>query len=121
VTIEAFVAGFAAKLRERAVFLRGHGAAEAAATCEQMADEFDRDFRAWWLTELTIGQATAESGYSADRLRDLVREGRLPDLRPPGTSGEIRIRRADLPRRPGRALAADAVETLAAQVLAGRK
>src|SRR5439155_25183150 len=119
--MESFIAPFAAELRTRAALLRDHGAAEAAVTCEKIAGELERAFREWWLAELTVGEASLESGYSSDRLRELVREGRLPDQRPPGSSGEIRIRRADLPRRPRTAAPTPAVDALATQILAGRK
>ena len=119
--MEAFIAPFAAGLRERATLLRDHGAAEAAITCERIAGDLEQAFREWWLAELSVSEASTESGYSADRLRELVREGRLPDQRPPGSSGEIRIRRADLPRRPLTAATPSAVDALAAQILAGRK
>ncbi len=118
---DAFVRELVEKLRGRAAFMRRHGAAEAATTCDRIAEELDHDFRAWWLAELTVGEASIESGYSTERLRELVREGRLPDRRPPGRDGEIRIRRADLPRRPSARAPTEAVEALAAQVLAGRK
>src|SRR5438034_6579518 len=119
--MEGFIAPFATELRARAVLLRDHGAAEAAAACEKIAGELEQAFREWWLAELTVSEASLESGYSSDRLRELVREGRLPDQRPSGSSGEIRIRRADLPRRPRTAAPTPVVNALAAQILAGRR
>src|SRR5437763_2620777 len=116
-----FVEQFLSKLREREEVLREHGAAEAATTCQQVARELEQDFRRWWLAELTVSEASRESGYSTDRLRELVREGRLPDRRPEATAGEIRIRRADLPRRPNTAAPTPAVDALASQLLAGRR
>ena len=120
-TPDGFIHRTTARLRARAELLRQHGAAEAASTCEQVAAELERDFEQWWLAELTVSEASTESGYSPDRLRELVREGRLPDRRPPRSSGEIRIRRADLPRRPRTAAPTPAVDALATQILAGRK
>lgn len=119
--VDGFVARFVSTLRERVALLRAHGAIEAAATCEHIVSEFDQAFRTWSLAELTVTEASIESGYSAERLRELVREGRLPDQRPPGSGREIRIRRADLPRRPRAATPAAAVEALATRVLAGRR
>ena len=118
--MEGFIAPFVAGLRQRATLLRDHGATEAASTCEKIAAELEGAFREWWLAELTVSEASRESGYSADRLRELVREGRLPDPRPEGSAGEIRIRRADLPRRPNTAAPSPAVDALASQILAGR-
>src|SRR5213594_3254833 len=119
--MEGFVAPFAAELRDRAALLRDHGAAEAAVTCEKIATELEHAFREWWLAELTVSEASVESGYSTDRLRELVREGRLPNQRPVGSGREIRVRRADLPRRPNTPAPTPAVDALAAQILAGRR
>ena len=92
-----------------------------AALLRRVADELEAAWRTWWTEGLSIAQAVIESGYSEDRLRELVREGKLPDARPVGSRGEMRIRRCDLPRRPSAAPAASAVEALATQVLAGRR
>ncbi|MHB1863402.1 MAG: hypothetical protein ACYCVL_10570 [Gemmatimonadaceae bacterium] len=48
---------------------------------------------------LTLEQAANESGYSADHLRKCVADGTVPNA---GAKGRPRIRRADLPRKPGR-------------------
>jgi len=116
---DAFIRQFVATLRARAQLLRDYGAGEAAAACGQIASELERGFREWWLADLPVSEAAVESGYSPERLRELVREGRLPDQRAPGTGGEIRVRRADLPRRPGPAASSEVVENLAAQLMAG--
>ena len=116
-----FVQAFVAELRERATLLEEHGATEAGATCRQVAAQLIEAFDRWWSRELTVAEASEESGYSADRLRELVREGRLPDQRPPDNRGEIRLRRSDLPRRPRPAASSAAVAALAAQVLPGRR
>ena|SRR5437879_574908 len=118
---DMFFREFASMLRAREALLRAHGATEAASTCAQIVAELERAFGDWWLAELTVSEASRESGYSPDRLRELVREGRLPDQRSPGSLGEIRIRRADLPRRPRTAAPAPAVDALATHILAGRK
>jgi hypothetical protein len=47
---------------------------------------------------LTLEHAARESGYSAEHLGREVREGRIPNA---GRKGAPRIRRADLPRKPG--------------------
>lgn len=49
---------------------------------------------------LDVQQAAEESGYHPDHLARLVRQGKIPDRRPPGHRGRILIRRGDLPRRP---------------------
>jgi len=51
---------------------------------------------------LTLAQAAELSGYHPDSLARMVRDGQIPDLRPPNSKGTIRIRRGDLPIKPGR-------------------
>ena len=81
--------------------LSGYGCHELASACARHAEELEAAWQEWQGEELTIAQASNESGYSAERLREMVRDGRLPDLRPEGSQGPIRIRRCDMPRRPG--------------------
>jgi hypothetical protein len=50
---------------------------------------------------LTLPQAAEISHYHPDSLARMVREGQIPDLRPPNSKGPIRIRRGDLPIKPG--------------------
>jgi hypothetical protein len=47
---------------------------------------------------LTVGQACALSGYSADHLRALIASGTIPNR---GRKGSPRIARRDLPMKPG--------------------
>ena len=84
----------------------------------RLAGELTAAWREWDAEELDISQAAAESGYSEARLRELAREGSIPDNRPPGSQGPIRIRRCDLPRKPG-APALSAVDHLAERILRG--
>ena len=51
---------------------------------------------------LTLPDAAEISGYHPDSLARMVRDGQIPDLRPPNSKGMIRIRQADLPIKPGR-------------------
>ena len=68
----------------------------AAARIEQaLRDESDQ--------LLTLPQASEISGYHPDSLARMVRGGQIHDLRPPNSKGMIRIRRGDLPIKPGRA------------------
>ena len=96
-------ANLAASWRREAEVLRSYGAADRADTAERHATEMERAFRDWGRQELPISEATDWSGYSAERLRELVREGKIPDGRPSGSQGKIQIRRCDLPRKPGQA------------------
>jgi hypothetical protein len=60
---------------------------ELAAAMAEAADE-----------PLTLAEASVESGYSERRLRELVAAGEIPQA---GRKHAPRIRRGDLPRRPG--------------------
>lgn len=108
-----------ARWRDEAQLLRHHGAVEAAATKEHDAAEVEAAWQAWCAAELTVAEAAVECGYSADRLRELARERKLPAVRT--ADGELRVRRCDLPRRPGAAAPLSAVEELAGKVIAGRR
>src|SRR6266851_7711136 len=52
---------------------------------------------------LTLTEAAEIAGYHPDSLARMVRDGQIPDLRPPGSRAMIRIRRGDLPIKPGKA------------------
>jgi len=53
---------------------------------------------AWEDTPLNLQQAAEESGYSADHLGRLVKDGEIPNA---GRTKAPRILRKDLPRKPG--------------------
>ncbi len=73
----------------------------AAAKIEQaLRDESDQ--------LLTLPDAAKLSGYHPDSLARMVRDGQIPDHRPPNSKGMIRIRRGDLPVKPGRPHTPDA-------------
>lgn len=95
------VADLLARWREDAEVLRRHGRDDQADRLERRADEVERALRDRRHQELTVAEAAAESGFAEKTLRRMVREGRVPDPRPDGSRAEIRIRRADLPRKPG--------------------
>ena len=86
--------------RDRADRLRRYSAS-AANAWDDAATELEAALAKWESELLSIRQAAVESGYSEDHLRALVRDGAIPDSRPNGSRGEIRIRRCDLPRKPG--------------------
>jgi len=111
------LAELAARWREQAEGYARDGATGQAAVLRRVADELEQGCRAWCEAELSLAEAAAESGYSTDRLRELVAEGRLPSA---GAAGALRVRRADLPRRPRRP-SLGVVEDLAERVEAGRR
>lgn len=67
---------------------------------EKVVRELEAALREHMNEELTVAEAAEESGYSEDSLREMVREGRIPDTRPPGSQGRIKIKRKFLPRKP---------------------
>ncbi len=73
-----------------------------------------------WQTEpLTLEQAARKSGYTLDHLSRLLRDGTLPNV---GEPGSPRIRRKDLPRKPGHAAdpASDVDGTVSSRVQMAR-
>jgi hypothetical protein len=83
--------------RAEAERLRHYGAIGNATTLEAAAEQLDSALRADANVHLTIARAAAESGYSADHLERLLRDGRLPNV---GRKHAPRVRRVDLPRKP---------------------
>jgi hypothetical protein len=50
---------------------------------------------------LSMKEASQYSGYSEDQLARLVKQGKLPTLRAPGSRSRYAFRKADLPQKPG--------------------
>lgn len=50
---------------------------------------------------LSMQEASQHSGYSGDHLARLVKQGKLPTLRPAGSRARYAFRRSDLPQKPG--------------------
>ena len=82
--------------RDTASELRRFGAVAQACTLEHCANDLDEAWRDWQQEPLTLEEAGEKSGYSADHLGRLVREGKIPNA---GRSGAPRIARRDLPVR----------------------
>ena len=84
--------------QEEAEQLRGrYGADELARLCETHAAELEVALRATQEEELTLGEASRESGYSTSHLRAMIKSGLIPNR---GRRGAPRLRRGDLPRKP---------------------
>ena len=81
--------------KAEAVVLRKRGAAVQAEVLESCAADHEQAVQEWQNEELTLHEAAEESGYSYSALQQ------MKDLHV-GTSGSPRLRRCDLPRRPGR-------------------
>ncbi len=84
--------------RTEAATLRTYGAESAATALERCADELEARVMEWADEPLTLSEAAQESGYSVQHLRRLVTKGLLTDV---AESSQIRVRRGDLPRKPG--------------------
>ena len=80
--------------KEKATELRRFGAEDQAVTLEYCADDLEEEWRIWQTEPLTLEEAAEESGYSADHIGRLIREGKLPNT---GRAGAPRIARRDLP------------------------
>jgi hypothetical protein len=107
--VEGCVAAFRAKAED----LRQFGAEEQARTLEWAASQVELALRDASQELLTLEQAAKESGFHAESLGRMVREGKIPDTRPPGSRGQVLIRRADLPikaKRPHNHGTTDVVE-----------
>lgn len=88
----------AERWRDEAETLRRRGAPGPADALESAADDLEEGLREWWLEPLTVAEAAEEGGYSADHLYAILADGRIPNA---GRTGAPRIRRCDLPRKPG--------------------
>ena len=80
--------------RQRAQFLKEYGDPNSGRTWERAATELDQALRALGEHTVTLGEAAALCGYSADHIGTLVRQGRIPNV---GRKHAPRVRRADLP------------------------
>lgn len=88
----------AEKWASKAEEFREWGADGPADALDSVAEELRSQVREWLHEPLSLDEAAAESGYSRDHLGRLVREGEIPNV---GKDGRPRVRREDLPRKPG--------------------
>ena len=91
------LAHLASQWRDEAQVLRQRGQESLALMGESFADELEGALREYDRATLTLREAAAESGYSADHLGKLIRDGKLPNA---GRRNAPRLRRQDLPARP---------------------
>lgn len=78
--------------------LRAWGAGEWARVLERCAEQLADALAEREDETLTLAEAAAHSGYSVSHLRRLIAHGTLRDVAETGAS---RVRRGDLPRKPG--------------------
>ena len=103
--IQRCIAEIVAKAKE---FREAFGDEPRARTLEWAAGKVEQALRDESDQLLRLPDAAELSGYHPDSLARMVREGQIPDLRPPKSKGMIRIRRGDLPIKPGRPHTPDA-------------
>ena len=108
------VADLAAHWEADAEVLERRGDPRGATLCRQCAVELREAIRAEGNSSLTLSEAARESGYSEDHLRHKVAEGEIPNA---GRKGAPRIRKCDLPRKPGRKETGVGPEAAASEIL----
>ena len=84
--------------RRQAKALRRYGGETPAVVLDRCAADLEDTLRERDETTLSLTQAARESGYSADHLGRLVRDGKIPNA---GRPGAPRIARRHLPRKTG--------------------
>lgn len=86
--------------RSDADALERNGCGARAELLRRHADEVEDALQRWGDEPLPISRASRVSGYSRKHLRRMVRNGRLPAVRPAGEDDRILVRRKHLPRKP---------------------
>ncbi|MCY4645310.1 MAG: hypothetical protein OXE73_00265 [Gammaproteobacteria bacterium] len=90
------VEGLPANWRRQAKSLRRYGGETPATAIERCADDLEATLVERDETTFSLVEASRESGYSADHLGRLVRDGKIPNA---GRPGAPRIALKDLPRK----------------------
>lgn len=108
--------------REEAETLRSYGADRLATAAERHADELEAAVGAARVSAVTLEEAAEIGGYSYSHLQHLVAEGKIANV---GEKGDPRIRRCDVPVKPGHGRRVEPGSTkgevLASDVLAMRR
>ncbi len=86
------------EFRQLAETLRECGSDQIARVWDLAAERLDVWTRKYNEEELTLDQARIESGFSRDHLFRLIHDGKLKNY---GEPRSPRVRREDLPRKPG--------------------
>ena len=90
------VEGLPANWRKQAKSLRRYGGETPATAIERCAADLEATLVERDETTFSLVEASRESGYSADHLGRLVRDGKIPNA---GRPGAPRIALRDLPRK----------------------
>jgi hypothetical protein len=86
-----------AQWRADADVLESYADLRVAEVCRRHATQLEIAFHAWHQEPLTLREASLESGYPADSLRRLIRDGSLSNV---AGQGPPMVRRCDLPKKP---------------------
>ena len=78
--------------------LRGWGALASADAVDKCVMELAEALATQDAEPLSLAEAATETGYCVSHLRRLIGEGKLHDV---AEKGPPRVRRGDLPRKPG--------------------
>ena len=92
------LAALAVRWRDEAETFRAYGASTLASACDKHAEELEAAMDAAHLEALTLDEAAELGGYSYSHLQHLVADGEIRNV---GSKGSPRIRRCDVPRKPG--------------------
>ena len=105
--------------RADAAVLRRRGAAAQADALQSCAADHEQTLREWQNEELTLHEASQESGFSQSTLQQGVASGKIQNA---GQHGRPRIRRRDLPYKPRRSgpKAVEGQPDLADEILASK-
>lgn len=87
-----------ARWRTEAELFERRGLHEAAELTYSLSDELEAEVRELREGTVNLTEGAKLSGYSADTLGQMVRDGRIPNA---GRKNAPRIRLVDLPRKPG--------------------
>ncbi len=82
-------------------FRRQDARVDGATVCEDALRLFEEYLAARDQVVVTPAEAAEISGYHVEHVTRMVRQGKIPDLRPPGSKGRIFIPLAQLPCKPG--------------------
>lgn len=104
--------------RNEAVLFRRYGDERGATICELHANELEAAVGAAQLEAVTLEEAKQIGGYSYSHLQHMVKDGTLENV---GKDGAPRIRRSDVPIKPGHQNRHDAERGFIGEVLAQRR
>lgn len=116
--IAQFSSRLATRWHKEAEILHRRGADDQATVLESCAKEVLEEGRLFSSEAITLEQAAQESGYSYSALQKMTRGGTIPNA---GAKRSPRVRRGDLPKKPGSAREPQGGQPdLAERVLAGK-